>query len=217
MKVIIAGSRGITDYAIVERAIRESGFQITEVVSGTARGVDRLGERWAAEHGIPVAPFPADWKIGKNAGILRNAQMAEYAEAAIIIWDGSSNGSPNNDFLCECEGVARPRAHRKARMIRPKRPGLWVLLTLVDGTEIAGTMSEDLRLVQPWKGIAIQLSAPNHDSRGGQVVCYPRRELVSAVVIGTIGLGHPEARVCSGIAASKARVKALPSLAGKDT
>lgn len=97
MKVIVAGSRGVTDYALVERAIHESGFDVTEVVSGTARGVDRLGERWAAEHGIPVAPFPAQWKVGSKqnfgAGLLRNAMMADYADALVAIWDGESRGT----------------------------------------------------------------------------------------------------------------------------
>ena len=44
MKVIVTGSRIINDPAVVERAIDESGFTITELVSGGARGVDRLAE-----------------------------------------------------------------------------------------------------------------------------------------------------------------------------
>ena len=43
MKTIIAGSRSITDIQLLYDAIRESGFQITEVVCGEARGADRLG------------------------------------------------------------------------------------------------------------------------------------------------------------------------------
>lgn len=109
MKVIIAGSREITDYATVERAIRESGFQITEVVSGTARGVDRLGERWARENGIVVAPFPAQWKVGGKqnlgAGLLRNALMAEYADALIAIHDGVSRGTANMIYIAKSKGL----------------------------------------------------------------------------------------------------------------
>ena len=45
MKVIIAGSRGITDGRLVSAAVAASGFDITEVVSGTCHGVDQLGER----------------------------------------------------------------------------------------------------------------------------------------------------------------------------
>lgn len=95
MKVIIAGSRGIVDYTTLELAIINAGFPITEVVSGTARGVDQLGEFWAKRNNIPVKQFPADWngKYGKSAGMMRNNQMAEYAEALIALWDGKSKGT----------------------------------------------------------------------------------------------------------------------------
>lgn len=94
MKVIIAGSRSITDYELIKRAIVGSRFAITEVVSGGARGVDRLGERWAAENGIPVIQFIPDWDtLGKKAGYARNADMANYAEALIAVYDGASKGT----------------------------------------------------------------------------------------------------------------------------
>lgn len=98
MKVIIAGSRTITDYKDVEDAIKASGFNVTEVVSGMAQGVDRLGIEYAKIHNdIPVAEFPAAWKvdgqINKNAGRERNLKMAIYADALVAIWDGESNGT----------------------------------------------------------------------------------------------------------------------------
>lgn len=94
MKVIIAGSRGITDYTALQSAIFQSDFSISEVVSGCARGPDTLGERWAIEHSIPVHKFPADWgRFGRAAGMYRNAEMASYADAAIILWDGESRGT----------------------------------------------------------------------------------------------------------------------------
>jgi len=94
MKTIIAGSRVINDYLIVREAIKESGFKITEVVSGGARGVDSLGERWAKENNTPVKRFPANWdKHGRGAGPIRNDEMANYAEALIAIWDGKSKGT----------------------------------------------------------------------------------------------------------------------------
>lgn len=94
MKTIIAGSREITDPSVVDRAIKESGFTITEVVSGACRGVDELGEQWAAERGVKVKRFPAGWsELGKAAGPIRNAAMAKYADALIAIWDGESRGT----------------------------------------------------------------------------------------------------------------------------
>ena len=94
MKVIIAGSRSIIDYEIVKLAVQKSGFTISEVVSGTCAGPDKLGERWAQENNIPIKRFPADWnKHGKVAGPIRNSEMVKYCENAIIIWDGISRGT----------------------------------------------------------------------------------------------------------------------------
>lgn len=96
MKVIIAGGRDIDDYKLVCRAIEESGYHISEVVCGMARGVDLVGRQWAEVHRIPVAKFPADWaNYGNAAGPIRNHAMAEYAEALILVWDGRSKGSAN--------------------------------------------------------------------------------------------------------------------------
>jgi hypothetical protein len=93
-KIIVAGSRGVTDFEIVRRAIEGSGFDVSEVVSGKARGADALGERWARENGIPVKEFPADWeRRGKSAGFLRNAEMARYADGLVAVWDGASHGT----------------------------------------------------------------------------------------------------------------------------
>lgn len=94
MRVIIAGSRGIDNIHKVAKAIENSGFEITEVVSGTCRGVDRLGERWARNHGISIARFPADWyRHGRSAGYKRNIEMAQYADALVAVWDGVSKGT----------------------------------------------------------------------------------------------------------------------------
>lgn len=97
MKTIIAGSRGITDYQVFLENIVLCPWLITCVVSGTAPGVDRLGERWAEEYDIPIDRYPADWaRYGrKAAGHIRNAVMAENAEAAFILWDGYSPGTAN--------------------------------------------------------------------------------------------------------------------------
>lgn len=96
MKTIIAGSREVTDPAIVTEAVKASGFTISEVVSGRARGVDRLGEEWARSNNIQISPFEPKWSIhGKAAGPIRNREMAEYADALIAIWDGSSRGTRN--------------------------------------------------------------------------------------------------------------------------
>jgi hypothetical protein len=94
MKTIIAGSRSIMLYSVVVKGIKASKIHITEVVSGRAPGVDRIGESFAILHDIPIKMFPACWdEFGKSAGFRRNQEMADYADALIAIWDGKSHGT----------------------------------------------------------------------------------------------------------------------------
>lgn len=110
MKVIIAGSRSITDIKYVSGAVRRSKFIITEVVSGGAEGVDKLGEEYSRIVLLKEPKiFLADWKnidvpgavIRSNyygeynaiAGHQRNEQMGDYADALIAVWDGVSTGT----------------------------------------------------------------------------------------------------------------------------
>lgn len=96
MKIIIAGSRGFSDYNLLTQECDKilTEFEDIEIVSGGARGADKMGEFYAKEKGYPVKIFPADWdKLGKSAGYIRNKQMAEYADVLIAFWDGKSSGT----------------------------------------------------------------------------------------------------------------------------
>lgn len=107
---IIAGSRSIDNYELVEVSVKESKFKINEVICGCARGVDNLGNMWADINNIPIVKMPAKWndftvtpchvktrydgaKYNTYAGHIRNRKMAEYATHLILIWDGKSSGS----------------------------------------------------------------------------------------------------------------------------
>jgi glycerophosphoryl diester phosphodiesterase len=128
MKTIIAGSRGIDNaLRVVAKAINASGWlmQITEVVSGTARGIDRAGERWAEDNQIKIKTFPAWWndlsgsdgmpvvertqadgrRYNAAAGHNRNQRMAEYADALIAVWDGVSKGTKDMIDRATKEGL----------------------------------------------------------------------------------------------------------------
>ena len=94
MRTIIAGSREGAHMRHLEKAVAECGWEISLVLSGCARGADSLGEEWARRNKIPVERYPADWdRHGKVAGIIRNGEMCENAEALIALWDGQSHGT----------------------------------------------------------------------------------------------------------------------------
>ena len=116
MKTIIAGSRNISDmfctnginpcevgckcvdraYEYTIRVIKACPWHITEIVSGRAKGVDQFGEWYARANKITLSIFPANWQqYGNAAGPIRNKEMAEYADACIVIWNGKSAGSTN--------------------------------------------------------------------------------------------------------------------------
>ena len=96
MRVIIAGSRHCCDDEIVELAVRDSNFDVTEVISGGCRGIDSCAIRFASNNDIPLMKFNALWhKYGRKAGPFRNEEMAEYGEALIAIPGPGSRGTYN--------------------------------------------------------------------------------------------------------------------------
>jgi len=99
MRIIIAGSRTWTDYGEILSVMEHEVIPIvdvSEIVSGTAMGADRLGETWADQHNVPIKQFPALWWVhGRGAGFIRNEEMAEYADGLVLFWDGKSKGSAN--------------------------------------------------------------------------------------------------------------------------
>lgn len=98
-KVIIAGSRGFSNYKLLKEKCNEylrekrKEYNII-IISGGARGADTLGEKYAQDEGFSLEVFSANWnKFGKSAGFRRNEQMAEVADALIAFWDGKSHGT----------------------------------------------------------------------------------------------------------------------------
>ena len=119
MVTIVFGSRGVTDYAVLLRAVERCGFAVTSVVSGCAKGADALGERYAVEHGLDLHRMPAAWSddvplgmsYNPRAGFERNETMAVFAAgdpeggAAIGLWDGSSRGTKDMERRARAHGL----------------------------------------------------------------------------------------------------------------
>lgn len=95
-KLIIAGGRGFHNYETLKEICDFTLQDKNEVqiISGTANGADKLGERYAQEKGYKLIKVPADWgKHGKSAGYKRNEEMAKIADGLIAFWDGKSKGT----------------------------------------------------------------------------------------------------------------------------
>lgn len=100
MRLIIAGTRDFNDFDFLNtetlkfiKTVRNPEEDII-IISGCARGADKLGERFAHRYGLKLHKLPADWKLyGKLAGYRRNRDMAEIATHCICFWDGKSKGT----------------------------------------------------------------------------------------------------------------------------
>ena len=101
MKVIVAGGRDFNDYELLKETLdnfQQEYGNIAEVVSGGARGSDKLGEQYANENNIPIKRFVPDWEgLGKKAGFVRNRKMGDYAKEyngmLVAFWDKQSKGT----------------------------------------------------------------------------------------------------------------------------
>lgn len=97
-RVVVAGSRNFGDYERLSAELDKFlvGKKNVVIVSGTARGADRMGEQYAAEHGYKIDQFPAEWgKYHQGAGPIRNLQMVKTADAVVAFWDNESSGTRN--------------------------------------------------------------------------------------------------------------------------
>ncbi len=110
-RVIIAGGRYFNNYQLLKERCdfylqsKKRSHNVI-IVSGHASGADSLGEQYANEEGFDTQLFPADWnKHGKAAGPIRNAEMAEVADALIAFWDGKSRGTANMIQLAKDKGL----------------------------------------------------------------------------------------------------------------
>ena len=107
MKVAVVGSRDFDDFdylsAILDCTRNLPGIDL--IISGGARGADRLAEQYAKQHTIPIKIFYAEWdKYGKSAGYRRNIDIINEAEMVIAFWDGKSKGTKHSIDLAKKQG-----------------------------------------------------------------------------------------------------------------
>lgn len=108
IRIIVAGTRTFSDYELLRSKLDDFVSKLKQkhpdkqvvIITGAAKGADKLGSLYARNHNIPLKEFPADWNTyGRAAGPIRNQQMSDYAlhevPVLIVFWDGESRGTKN--------------------------------------------------------------------------------------------------------------------------
>ena len=68
--------------------------EITEIISGGAKGIDTCARAYAFENGIKLTAFLSDHeKYGRGAPLKRNLQIIDYADFILAFWDEKSRGT----------------------------------------------------------------------------------------------------------------------------
>ena len=106
MRLIVAGSREIHNVDLIETHMLafEDRYGLFDLICGMARGVDMAAHDIAESYRIPIHEYPAEWdKYGRGAGYRRNVEMAQAADALLLVWDGESRGSKHMlDVAIQC-------------------------------------------------------------------------------------------------------------------
>jgi hypothetical protein len=102
MKIAVVGSRQVLDEPVIQEVLDTYLGKMTVLITGGAKGVDTLAERWARKNDIPVEVYLPDWKnLGKAAGIVRNRAMVLECQECIAFWDGISKGTKSTIDMCK--------------------------------------------------------------------------------------------------------------------
>lgn len=100
MKILVCGGREYKDRDYMFKYLDNllETWDDFILVSGMARGADRLSVKWAEQNNITVEPYPANWdKHGKAAGPIRNRQMLKEAKPDIVV--AFPGGDGTNDMV----------------------------------------------------------------------------------------------------------------------
>ncbi len=90
MKVAIIGSRGIKSLNLKNILTPD----VTEIISGGAKGVDTIARNYALQNNIKLTEFLPDYdKYDKKAPLIRNITIIENADKVLAFWDGKSRGT----------------------------------------------------------------------------------------------------------------------------
>lgn len=102
MKVAVIGSRGLKVLNLEKYLPKD----VTEIISGGAKGVDTSAREYAILHGIKLTEFLPEYdKYGRTAPLKRNITIIKNADLVLAFWDGKSRGTKFVIDNCKKMGV----------------------------------------------------------------------------------------------------------------
>ena len=93
MKAAIVGARNPSlSYEQWIQVLKDMDLPtVAELVSGGAKGIDSYVKRFSDESGIKLVEFNPDYaRYGRNAPLVRNTQIAQYADIVVAFQSGDS-------------------------------------------------------------------------------------------------------------------------------
>lgn len=102
MKVAIVGSRSL----VITDLEKYLPADVTEIVSGGARGVDACAKTYAITHKLKYTEFLPEYKkYGRSAPLKRNISIIKYADIVLAFWNGNSKGTKYVIDQCHKLGI----------------------------------------------------------------------------------------------------------------
>jgi len=109
MRILICGGRDYNYYSdlliAMDDIVKHINPDDITIISGHARGADKLGEKWAMSRDLSIETYPALWDIyGKSAGFKRNIQMLDTKPDLVVAFPGG-NGTAHTVRNAKQRGI----------------------------------------------------------------------------------------------------------------
>lgn len=102
MKIAVIGSRNLH----VENIGEYLPDDVTEIISGGAKGIDTCAAEYANSHAIKLTELRPDYRrYGRGAPLKRNLEIIQNADLVIAFWDTRSRGTKHVIETCAKLGI----------------------------------------------------------------------------------------------------------------
>lgn len=133
MRVLVCGGRDFSDREQMDKVLRfldRHKGPISCVIHGAYKGADTLADEWAKGCGLPVEPYPADWKKhDKAAGPIRNRQMLDEGKPDYVVAFRGNQGTAGMVSMAKARGLkvfeikwSKPARHHRQHCKHKEQP-----------------------------------------------------------------------------------------------